>query len=340
MDKVEKPKILVVRFSSLGDVILTTAILPNLKAHWPDSEVIFLTKKPYDTVLDGNPYVDRVHVFDPSVQPFSQLSKEIKSERFDIVIDLHGNPRSFLLRLLTGAPLTVVVKKSTLARKALVWFKFKSSSLGKSVREKILDCLAPLDVPVQNTATQLFPDKNLSALIALGVDPTRKLIGVAPGAKHATKRWGVEKFAEAANRLGAFPNSQVLVLGDKNDRPVASDVFQKISAPAKNLAGFTSLKELISVVSRLSILVTNDSGIMHIAEALDIPLVAMFGPTVRPLGFAPYKPTSRVAELINLPCRPCSLHGTNTCPLKHHQCMAELDVNAVLFVASELLEKS
>lgn len=340
MDNIEKPKILVVRFSSLGDVILTTALLPNLKDQWPDSEVVFLTKKAYASVFDGNPHVDRVHLFDPSVQPFSELVKEIKAENFDIIVDLHGNPRSFLIRLFTGAPLTVVVKKNTLARKVLVWFKYKSASLEKSVRERILDTLTVMDIPVKHSSTQLFPDKNLSPLIALGVDPTRKLIGIAPGAKHATKQWGVEKFAEAGNRLGAFPHSQVLVLGDKSDKPVAADVFRKISVPAKNLAGFTTLKELVSVVSRLSILITNDSGIMHIAEAMDIPLVALFGPTVRSFGFAPYKPTSRVAELINLPCRPCSLHGTQTCPLRHHQCMAELDPSAVMFVASDLLEKT
>lgn len=340
MNEMKAPKILVIRLSSLGDVVLTTAIFPNFKAHWPDCNVTVLTKPAFASVFDNNPSVDSVRVFDPKVQPFSQLAQEIKMQGYDIIVDLHGNPRSFFLRLLTGAPVTVVARKNTVARYALMLFKRSHSSLQKSVRERILDCLIPLDVPIKHTDTQLFPEKKWDALLTLGVDPTKKLIGLAPGAKHNTKRWGVEHYAEAGNRLGAFPNTQVLVLGDKSDKPVAEEVFRRLNVPAKNLAGWTSLKELINIVSRLSLLMTNDSGIMHVGEALNIPLVAMFGPTVKGFGFYPYKPTSRVAEVINLHCRPCTLHGSEACPLKHHRCMADLDVNAALLVASDLLEKS
>ncbi len=331
-------KILVVRFSSLGDVVLTTAIFPSLRARWPEADITMLTKPAFADVFDGNPFVDHVQLFDAEKQPFSKLIDELRNERYDVLIDLHGNTKSWWLRLLIGAPLTVVVDKATVARHFTVYFKHAPKSLSRSVRERILDCLKPLNVPVVNQETQLFPRITTEALTALGVDPAKKLIGIAPGARHNTKRWSPERFAEAANRLGAFPDSQVLILGDKSDRPVADQVSSLVKAPCKNLAGWTSLKELIGVVSKLSILITNDSGLLHIGEALKIPVVAIFGPTVRAFGFAPYRSTSRVAEVINLKCRPCTLHGDEKCPLGHHQCMEDVDVNAVLFVASSLLE--
>jgi heptosyltransferase-2 len=197
--------------------------------------------------------------------------------------------------------------------------------------------LAPLEVPVVSTETQLFPfDANI-VLSTFSIDPTKKLVGIAPGAKHRTKAWNPERFAEAANRLGAAPNTHIVLLGSKSDQAAARKVAEGLSVPYTDMTGFTSLPELISVVSKLSFLLTNDSGIMHIAEAFSVPLVAIFGPTVRAFGFAPYRPTSRVVEVVNLKCRPCTLHGDDECPLKHHNCMNDVDVNAVLFATSEEL---
>jgi heptosyltransferase-2 len=337
-EQIAVKKILVIRFSSLGDVVLSTAIFPNLRAKWPDAEISVLTRNQYAPVFDNNPDVDHVWVFSPKEQPFSKLAQEVRDARYDVIIDLHANSRSWILRFMASAPYAVVVEKSALARRALVWFKRSAASLKKSVREKILDCLKPLDVPVINTDTRLYPGNARSILETFNIDPDSKLIGIAPGAKHATKRWVAERFGEAATRLAAIPNTTVVVLGDKTDWAVADRVTQFVKAPCKNLAGWTSLPELVAVMSRLTLLLTNDSGLMHIAEALKIPLVAMFGPTVRQFGFAPYRETSRVVEVVNLPCRPCTLHGDERCPLGHHNCMKDLDVNAVLFTASSLLE--
>jgi heptosyltransferase-2 len=330
--------ILVIRFSSLGDIVLTTAILPNLRARWPEAEISVLTKPAFGAVFDNNPHVNTIRLFAPEKQKFADLINEIKAQKYDVIIDLHGNIRSWVLRLFAGAPLTVTVDKQTLARNALVWFKYVSKSLDRSVRERILDCLTELDVPIISAETQLFPRNADEILTLLGVESGMRLIGLAPGAKHNTKRWTEEQFIEAGNRLGATAHTQIVVLGDKNDQPVAQRVFMGLNVPAKNLAGWTSLPELFAVVSKLSLLLTNDSSIMHIAEALKVPLVAIFGPTVRPFGFAPYRPTSRVAEVINLPCRPCTLHGSAECPLKHHLCMKDVDVNAVLYTASSLMD--
>jgi heptosyltransferase-2 len=332
-------KILVIRFSSLGDVVLTTAIYPNLKLKWPETELTVLTKAPYAPVFANNPHVNHVQIYDSHIQSFSELAAEIKKEKFDVIIDLQGNFRSWWIRFLSGAPLTVVVRKNMWARYFLLYFKRSLASLQKSFRERVLDTLAALDVPIKNTETELFVKNNDSLLSTYGILPTLKLIGIAPGAKHKTKMWGVDKFTEAANRLAAGGGAQIIILGDKSDRPVCDEIAKNITVPYVNLAGWTNLEDLSFVVSKLNFLLTNDSGLMHMGEAHKIPLVALFGPTVRSFGFAPYRTTSRVAE-VELPCRPCTLHGSEKCPLSHHMCMTELDVNAVLFVASALLDPS
>ncbi|MFN0117907.1 MAG: lipopolysaccharide heptosyltransferase II [Elusimicrobiota bacterium] len=333
-------KICVIRFSSLGDVVLTTAIFPNLKKHWPEAEIHVLTKKAYSSVFLRNSCVDKVIDYDSSVDGFSQLAARIRNEKFDVIIDLHGNLKSWCLRFLAGAPLTVVVQKRTFDRRLLVWFKQISPWLKKSVRERILDCLSILDVPIISTETRLYPKVADQYLHDLAIPEDALLIGLAPGAKHATKRWPVSRFIEAANRLGELPKAIIFVLGDKSDQAVADQLVKHLRVPYRNLAGITNMEDLISVTSKMSLLLTNDSGLMHIAEALNVPLVAMFGPTVRAFGFAPYRINSRVAEVRDLNCRPCTLHGDTVCPLKHHKCMEDIDVNAVLFTASSLLEKT
>jgi len=333
-------KILVIRFSSLGDVILTTAIYPNLKAHWPDCNITVLTKRPYSPLLEGNPHVDHVQFLDDTQQTFHQLSKEIRLQKFDLVIDLQNSLRSWYLRLIASVPRVVVVEKLNWERRKLIWFKRTSPKLDKSVKDRILDCLNPLEVPVSVSETQLFP-KNVDQILKThGIDPGKTLIGISPGARHATKRWTKTGFIEAADRLGAIKNSEILFLGDKSDVSNAKQISNKVSAPYKNLVGWTSLPDLVAIVSKLSLLLTNDSGVLHMGEALNIPLVALFGPTVRPFGFGPYRKSSRVVEVIKLPCRPCTLHGDEQCPLKHHRCMEDLDVNAVLMACSMLLEKN
>lgn len=327
-------KILVIRLSSLGDIVLTTAVFPNLRAHYPDAEISVLVKAEYADLFDNNPHINHVIVYNPAKQPFSALAKEIRLYQFDLIIDLHANLRSFALRMVSGPPQVTVVEKTAFVRRLLTWTKWKSSRLDHSVKDRYLRCLARVGIPVGHFNTELFPGNAQAVLETYSIDPTKKLIGVAPGARHKTKEWLPERFAESANRLGALANSEIILLGSNADRAASRAVAEKLSVPYKDLTGFTSLKDLIALVSRLSFLLTNDSGIMHIAEAFSVPLVAIFGPTVRAFGFAPYRPTSRVVEA-NLKCRPCSVHGTEACPLGHHNCMKDVDVEAVLFATSE-----
>jgi len=333
-------KFLVIRFSSLGDVVLTTALFPNLKKKWPECEIHFLTKPAYAPVLNGNPFVSRVLFFESGSGAFSTLRRKLQEERYDAVVDLQGNLKSLLLRLAIRAPKSIVVQKCAWARRKLVWFKRMSPQLRLSVRERILECAQRLGAAIPETETLLYPQDVERVLQRVSIPSEARLVAVAPGAQHGTKRWLPEYFAQAANELAAFPNTVLLILGNEADREVADKIASKLVVSHRNLAGKTSLSELIAITSKLSLLLTNDSGILHVAEALSIPLVAVFGPTVRGFGFAPYKKTSRVVEIVNMACRPCTLHGSKLCPLGHHNCMREIDSGVVLLAASSLLEGS
>jgi len=335
----ERKKILVIRFSSLGDLVLTSVLYPNIKAHWPQCEITLLTKPSYTDLFAGNPHIDHVRLYDPTKQPFTKLAQELRQEQFDVVIDLHGNMRSWCVRLFTAAPITLTVEKLFWARKRLVWFKSFPPSLRRSVKDRILDCLKPLDIPIKTQETKLYPQATHRVLDTFSLPANANLIGIAPGAHHKTKQWPVENFIEAANRLGETPNAHIVIFGNQNDKPVTAQIAKSLRAPCTNLAGWTTPSELISLVSKLKLLLTNDSGLLHIAEALSIPLVAIFGPTVRWFGFAPYRSSSRVVEVTGLPCRPCTLHGDEVCPLRHHKCMKDIDVNAVLLATSMVNEK-
>lgn len=337
MSEKDIERILVIRFSSLGDVVLSTAIFPNLRLRFPKAEIDVLTKEAYADVFNGNPHISHVRLFCPEKQPFYDLVKEIRLCRYDIIIDLHGNFRSWFIRLVSGPPMAVVVKKRSWSRRWLLFSKHAVSALDKSVRERILDCLSPLSVEVTSKDTQLFPRHEPALLKMFDLPSDAQLFGLAPGAAHRTKQWGVEQYASAANRLGAFPNSLIVIVGDKKDQAFVQQLLPFIKVPYRNLTGWTSITELIAIVSKFSFLLVNDSGVLHVAEALKIPLVALFGPTVKGFGFFPYRSTSRVVEVGCLPCRPCSLHGEDICPLSHHRCMNDIDVNAVLLAASDAM---
>jgi heptosyltransferase II len=328
--------ILVIRFSSLGDVVLATALLPNLKAKWPEAKLSFLTKRSFTSLLEGNPAVDEIIPLDLDDGGFFDLVKEIRRRRFDLIIDLQGNIRSWFIRLVSGPPTTLTVQKANWARRQLVLIKKMSPLLKESVKDRILHCADLLEVPQLNTETQLYA-KNAESLGAKFSIPKGKLLGVAAGAKHKTKRWPAAKFAETANRLAARMGAAVILLGDKSDMSVAQEVSKGLLVPFVNLAGQTDLSEMIGISSQLSLLLTNDSGLMHVGEAIKIPLVAVFGPTVQAFGFAPYRSTSKVVEKLDLNCRPCSLHGDESCPLGHHKCMVDITSSEVEEKAVALL---
>ncbi|TLN23343.1 glycosyltransferase family 9 protein [bacterium] len=173
-------------------------------------------------------------------------------------------------------------------------------------------------------------------LAANGVGEGEKLAGIAPGSVWATKRWTPEGFAEVGEKLSKS-GFRVLLVGGPEDRALCEEIASKIGGNSLSIAGKSSLKALSALMERLSLFIVNDSAPLHVAMAKKVPTVAIFGATVRELGFYPLNENSRVVE-VGLDCRPCGLHGGNSCPRGHFRCMKDITPRMVLDACGELLE--
>ena len=160
----------------------------------------------------------------------------------------------------------------------------------------------------------------------------RPLLAVAPGARWSTKRWPVERFAAVAQELAQAQQATVVVLGSAEERRLAQELCQRLSVPVLNSTGKLSLMHTAALLQQCQLLLSNDSGLMHMATALRVPVVAIFGPTVQEFGFYPFKACAQVISA-EITCRPCSTKGSRRCPRGHHQCMQQVTVAQVCTAA-------
>lgn len=318
---------LLIRLSSLGDIVLTTPVAANLNR--AGIRVAVLTRRAFAPVFDGNPTVDDVLIFED--RGLWGWVREIRARRFDAVVDLHGTFRSRVWSVLSGAPRRVRYDKRASARRRLVWTKKTSPALAGTVVDRYLETLAPLGVPAGERSPRLYVGRDEGPSGEwpgrLGPGP---LLVVAPGAQHATKRWPADRFAAVAERWRAQrPGTRVVLLGAPADAPAGAAVRSALSGDVLDLIGKTSLRDMIRILNRAALVLSNDSGAMHVAAALGRPTVAVFGPTVRAFGFFPTGTRAVAVEGGALPCRPCALHGRSRCPEGHFRCMDDVTVDRV-----------
>lgn len=324
--------ILVIRLSSLGDLILTFPVYASLKSAWPQARITVLTRPAFRELFTPHPQVDRVWVFEGSLW---NMARRIRRERFDLLLDLHGTARSWVWSTFSGAGRVLRYNKRLWARRWLVWLRRHSPALQGGVSDWYLEPLERLgfSTPSRRPEFESTPEELNAARERLGPG---SFIGVAPGARHATKRWPPERFGEAARRLSEAWGWRVMILGSSEDAAVALEVAQRAGPQVVNRAGKTTLRESAAELSLCSVLLSNDSGAMHLAAAVKVPVVALFGPTVREFGFVPATPRAEVVEVPGLKCRPCALHGLVRCPQGHFRCMIDISVDQVMAAAERL----
>jgi heptosyltransferase-2 len=494
------PRILVVRLSSLGDLVLTAPVYKNLKAHWPGCRISVLVKPQFAAVLARNPFVDEVLLY----RGHFQALRLVSGKGFTHLLDLHANLRSFWLRRFSGIPGVSVYEKDALARRLFVHLGLGSPALARHTLDRYLHALSAWGVPVltrdlalgdfcgrdsprpregsrvlllqtsflgdalltlplarrirealpgcrlgvltrpktaeifrrEGFADEVLEDdkrgvhkgilglwslarslrgrfdlaisahrsfrsalllwlaripyrigfsssagaflyhrtvffswampdveRNLALLLPLksdlraeerdsvylagrgngierrlaeeGIGPGTRLVGLHPGSAWPTKRWPAVSFARLAARLAREKGDAVVLVGGPEDRGLARSIVEAAGAGVRDWTGKTTLSELIELVGRMRLFVTNDSGPMHVAAACGVPTVAIFGPTTRELGFFPYGRGHRVVEK-DLPCRPCGLHGSRACPQGHFLCMRLIGVGEVFRAACEI----
>ncbi len=330
-------RVLVIRLSSLGDILLTTPVLRLLREHCPAARIDFLTKATYQDVLCANPCVDRLVLLEPG-QGLRETLHSLRQTRYDVVVDLQRTLRSRLLYHGLRAQRKLTYAKRTLRRALLVHLGWNTLRAMTPVPElysaalRRLGITAPLP-PLEMYLTAASQDAMCSYLTQeLPESVGRPLLVVAPGARWSTKQWPVERFAAVAQELAQAQRAAVVVLGGPEDALLAQALCQRLRVPVLNSTGKLSLMHTAALLQQCHLLLSNDSGLMHMATALRVPVVAIFGPTVQEFGFYPFKAWAQVVSAA-LPCRPCSTKGSRRCPRGHHQCMQQVTVAQVCTAA-------
>jgi heptosyltransferase-2 len=327
--------VLVVRFSSIGDILLTTPLLRALAGRHPDAKLVFVTKRSMTPLVEAHPALSEVVALEPH-EPLVHLAERLRALRPTHGLDLHGNFRSRMLRLLVRSRWTGY-RKRKLARSALISAKVDMYGAPVPVAERYFEAARQLDVRPDGGPAEFFPSAAAQERVAGWLAEKRiagaGLVALAPGAAHATKRWPIAHWIALAHRLRAVGHPLVVV-GGPDDRGLALQLAA--GGAAESAAGEFSLQETGALLAQSGVVVSGDTGLMHMATAVGTPVVALFGPTVEQFGFFPYRARALVLQR-ELPCRPCSSTGTPTCPLGHHRCLADLPPQEVATAVERLV---
>jgi lipopolysaccharide heptosyltransferase II len=320
----------VVRFSSLGDLVLLTPLLRALRRQHPRAHLTVVTKAAFAPLFSHNPRVNEVIGWEPGA-PLGALARRLRGAGFTHRLDLHGSLRSRALRLLVGGQWTGY-PKHRLARTVLIRTKRDRYRDRRPVAERYFDAARALAPAPDGDPPELF----LAAASVRGADrflggralgQHRTLIALAPGAAHATKRWPERHWATLIGALIETRHDVVLV-GGADDRALTERLARLGGPHAASAAGQVDVQGTAALLRRSRAAVAGDTGVSHLATAVGTPVVTLFGPTVRAFGFAPYAARATVLER-DLPCRPCSAKGGPRCPLGHHRCLEEIEPAAV-----------
>ncbi len=325
-------KILLIRFSSIGDIVLTTPVARCLKQQL-GAEVHFLTKQAFAGLITPNPNVDKVFSLEPKL---SQVIPALKAEQYDYVIDLHNNLRSLRVKLALGRPAASFNKlnpeKWLLVNMGLNFipethivqrYLATAKHLGVEYDGQGLDHHIP--------ASESVALEQLSTKLQNG-----QFIAFVIGATHATKRMPPEKMLEICQNL----QLPVAVLGGKSEMAAGQYLAENGGGNTVNLCGQLSIHQSASVIDQSAAVLTHDTGLMHIAAALKKPIVSVWGSTVPQFGMFPLYPEgtqlNTSMEVEGLKCRPCSKIGYNKCPKGHFRCMMDIDVQEISRVLSAI----
>ena len=328
-------KILVFRLSSIGDIVLTTALLRCLRNTFPDAQIDFVVKKQFADILRCVPFVSNVIELD-SKKGFSELlaiRNHLKNEQYDVALDIHKNWRSLFVCNTIGAKQVYRFNKHVFRRWVLTTFHKDIYKEVRPVYLRFIDAAKQIGVAPDGNYTELVvPEqlgKSMKDIFAqANISFEKRIIALCPGASFSNKQWQVKKFQQLAKRVVLDFDAQVILLGGKKESEMCETIANE--SGAVSFAGKFDLSQSIAALSMVSLTVANDTGMLHVSEALGVPVVGIYGPTARQFGYFPILPQSKVAQIENLPCRPCTKMGMNHCPKKHFSCMNDISVEMVL----------
>lgn len=311
--------VLVIQTAFLGDVILATPIVSELKRLYPDVKIDILIKKGNESLLVNNPFIREVLVLDKSRSKISEiwrLTKFFKKRKYDLTLNLHRFGSSGLIAGFSGAKEIYGFDKNPFA---FLYSKRFKHEIGNGTHEvtRNLSLLADFGAE-SHCRPSLFPsevDKNIVAEYT-----NEKFVCLAPASVWFTKQLPEEKWVEL---IKSFPSAlKIYLVGGKTDDLLCQSIIDKSGrkGQAQNLAGQLTLLQTAALFSKSDHVYVNDSGPLHIASAMNVPTTAFFCSTVPDFGFGPLAEKSEINQVENLECRPCGLHGRKECPLGHFNC--------------------
>lgn len=335
--------VLVIRFSAMGDILLTTPSIRILRKHFPDASIDFLVKEKYEPLLRYNPHLTTLWTFRAKDREhgLSGLLRALNRRHYDGVVDLQSSLRSLWLTHLLKSSVKCRYTPLRWKRLLLVHFNLDTYGESNSVPLRYLEALKDWGIEDDGGGLELYPGEaakeRLSDMLHRSeLLPDDHLLAMAPGASRLTKRWIPEGFARVGDHFQKKAY-RVVLIGGPDDVTTCSEISDRMQHPPVNLSGRLALLETAALLERSDLLVSNDTGVMHMAAALKTPLVALFGPTSIQLGFMPFRARSSVVES-EIDCRPCSYHGSNRCPKSHFLCMRLIKHDEVIQKAEALLQ--
>jgi heptosyltransferase II len=333
-------RILIIRYSSLGDVALAALLVNRLRDSQPEARINFLTRAEYLPILEAMPGLDGRFGLTGRGAEDRKLSKDLGAGPYDAIIDLQNNFRSRMLTARLRSTVLLRYRRPRLNRWARIHLPKMRSRLATPlpVAVQYLKVAETLGVTDNGQPAKLSPrpewmsaaQSRLGELALLHGWGGDKLIVAAPGGRHATKIWPAERWAEMLDLARNAGFERQILIGAKEDAKIGNQIAGALSYPVANLSGTTELGELMGLIAGADLIVSGDSGPMHLAAGLGKPLVAIFGPTVPEFGFAPFRAKCRIVQVEDLICRPCHPHGPKKCPLGHFRCMLDIKPKLVM----------
>ncbi len=324
-------KVLIIRFSSIGDIVLTSPVVRCLKKQL-GTEIHFLTKSAYASIVRSNPHIDKVFEIKKEVK---EVIKDLKLEAYDYIIDLHKNLRSFQVKL--------ALRRKTASFNKLNYEKwlvtnFKINKLpAVHIVDRYIETLDSLGVKNDRGGLDYFIPETEEIDIDQYHLKTTGFIAFAIGAAHLTKRLPLEKIIDICSGL----KIPVVLLGGNEDKERGEEIVQKVAGKnILNQCGALSIHQSASFIRQSHQVISHDTGMMHIAAAFNKPIISIWGNTIPEFGMIPYNPAERfrseIFQVTDLKCRPCSKIGYSNCPKTHFKCMKEQPVDKIITSANFL----
>lgn len=323
-------KILILRFSSIGDIVLTTPVIRALKQQVPEAEIHYATKPQFASVLAANPYVDKIHYLGPQLK---DLVAALRQEKFDFIVDLHHNLRSRLIRQQLQVPSQGFDKLNR--RKWLVVNLKWGRMPDLHIVDRYLGAARRLGIENDGRGLDYFIPAEAEVPLSVLPEAFRQgYVAFAIGAQHATKRLPTDRIIALCEKI----NQPIILLGGKEDAAAGeqiSDYFRHRlpdtdqGTTIYNACGQYSLNQSASLIKQSRFVFSHDTGLMHIAAAFRKKVFSIWGNTIPEFGMYPYQTEYVVLERRGLPCRPCSKIGYRRCPQGHFKCMREIDFSQV-----------